>query len=349
VPITPVVESHRTKHLPAPPTAPRLHPLGPVLALIGVVLAGAAGIMFIEGWDFDQALFFTLITLTTVGYADYGISEAGKLFSIAMMIGGLCVVTYSAGQVLPLLFNRQLVWERKMNHRMLKLQDHFIVCGLGRIGQSVCRHLARSGVPFVGIDPDPESVATLVEADHPALLGDAADDDVLRDAGVERAKAIACVAGSDSANIVITLSAKAMNPALLIVSRAEQVDAIRKMERAGATRVISPIRSGGVSIVNAILKPNLAEFLDLTQDRTIDFELAEITVQAGSALDGSTIRRMGASHENLLVIALKQPHTSTKLRPDPNEAICAEDILIVAGDAITTDALQREASAPLAA
>jgi len=153
------------------------------------------------------------------------------------------------------------------------------------------------------------------------------------------------VTGSDTQNIVITLTARERNHDLLIVSRAEHEDAIRKIERAGATRVISPVRSGGFSIVNAILKPNLADFLDRTHDRTADFELAEISVEAGSSLDGSTMRDQGATHEHVALIALKRPDANTRLRPGPDEELHQGDVLIVAGGALSIDALQRDAAA----
>ncbi|MDY7108433.1 MAG: potassium channel protein [Planctomycetota bacterium] len=344
------MEIRRSRFLPAPRETPRLRLVRAGALLAVVVITGTAGIMLVEGWDPVQSLFFTLITLTTVGYGDYGLSEAGKLFAVGLMVVGLGVVTYSAGQLLPSLFNRQLVWERTMNNRILKLKGHFIVCGLGRIGRSVCQHLARDGVPFIGIDPDPDSVAILVDAGHLALVGDATDDDVLAEAGIERAKAIACVTGSDSENIVITLSARERNRDLLIVSRAEQEDTIRKMQRAGATRVISPVRSGGVSIVNAILKPNLADFLDRTHDRGEDFELAEITIEEGSTLDGLTIRDKGTAHEKVLVIGLKRAEGPTRLRPSLDERLRGGDVLIIAGDVMSINAVQREAAAgPLAA
>jgi voltage-gated potassium channel len=344
VPITIAVRTPHYRLPPAPCVRPRFTLVRAAAALGGVVGAGTVGIMLVEGWNLPQALFFTVTTLTTVGYGDYGLSEAGKYVALAMMVGGLSVVTYSAGKLLPSLFNPGFVWERKMNHRIVRLKDHFIVCGLGRIGQSVCQHLAREGVPFIGIDPNVDAVTTLIEADHLAIVGDATDDEVLEEVGVRRAKAIACITGSDSENIAITLGAREMNPALFIVSRTEQEDAIRKMQRAGATRVISPVRSGGFSIVNAILKPNLAEFIDLSHDRAESFELAEITIQPGSALDGSTIRSQGTTHRGLLVVALKRPETAMRLRPDPDEPIRSDDLLIVAGDQLSIDALRRQAS-----
>jgi voltage-gated potassium channel len=305
--------------------------------------------MLVEGWGLVQSLFFTLITLTTIGYGDYGLSETGMLFAAVLMVVGLGVVTYSAGQILPSLFNRQLAWERKMTKRMHQLEGHFIVCGLGRIGQAVCRHLAREGVSFVAIDPDPDAVAIVVNADHLALVGDATDDEVLEQAGIARAKAIACVTGSDSENIVVTLTARERNEKLLIVSRAEHEDTIRKLERAGATRVISPIRSGGISIANAILKPNLAEILDLTHDHGEDFELAEIHVETGSTLDGSTFGARGHRCANIAPIALKRHDGGTRLCPKPDDTLRGGDVLIVAGDVLSIHALQREAATRKAA
>ncbi|MCP3905107.1 MAG: potassium channel protein [Planctomycetes bacterium] len=316
------------------------------LILVGILAAGTIGYMYVEGWGFAQALFFTIITLTTIGYGDYGLSETGEMFTIGLVVVGLGVVTYWAGQVLPLLFNHQLVWERKMNNRILNLEDHFIVCGLGRIGRAVCQYLAREGVPFIAIDPDVDNVSEIVDAGHLALVGDAADDDVLEEAGIQRARGIACVTGSDTTNIVITLTAREQAPELVIVSRAEHEDAIRKIQRAGATRVISPVRSGGFSIVNAILKPNLADFLDRTNDRTEDFELAEISVEPGSQLDGSTIRDKAASHDGVALIALKRPDACTRMRPRADEPLHEGDVLIVAGEALSIDALQRDAAAP---
>ncbi|MHC5114036.1 MAG: potassium channel family protein [Planctomycetota bacterium] len=317
--------------------------------LLGVVALGTSGFMIVEGWGPAQALYFTIITLTTIGYGDYGLSEAGRVFTLLLVVGGLGAVTYWAGQALPLLFNHQLIWERKMKDRIHKLEDHFIVCGLGRIGRAVCQYLAREGVDFIAIDQNAEEVAQVLEAGQLALVGDATDDHVLEEAGIRQARAIACVAGSDTQNIVITLTARERNPNLVIVSRAEHEDAIRKIERAGATRVISPVRSGGFSIVNAILRPNLADFLDRTHDRAQDFELAEISIEPGSALDGSTVRDKSSMHEHVALIALKRPDTSTRLRPAADETLHGGDVLIVAGEALTIEALQRDAAGRRAA
>jgi voltage-gated potassium channel len=336
------------RYPPAPRANPRRTLLSAAAALIAIVAFGTCGIMVVEGWGFLQALFFTLVTLTTVGYGDYGLSDGGKAFTVVLMVGGLAVVTYSAGLLLPPLFSHQLSWERKMSRRIEDLGDHFIVCGLGRIGRAVCQHLARAGMPFIAIDTDPDAVSLVIDAGQLGLVGDATDDDVLEQAGIRRAKGIACVTGSDTENIVITLTAREMNPDAFIVSRAEQDEVARKFHRAGATRVISPVNAGSLSVANAILKPNLTAFLERTHDRTDAFELAEVTVEPGSLLVGRTFRDKHNAHQDVALVALQRPGESTRVRPSGEEALRDGDVLIVAGDMLSIAALQRECARPLA-
>lgn len=334
--------------MPAPIHAPRRTLVKAAAALLSVVLFGTVGTMIVEGWGIVDALFFTMITLTTIGYSDYELSVAGRVFAMILIVGGLAVVTHSAGQLLPPIFNRQLIWERKMNRQISQLQDHFIVCGLGRIGLALCQHLARAGVPFIAIDDDPERVALLVEVDLLGIVGDAMDDHVLAEAGLGRARALAAVTSSDSNNIVITLTARHQNPDLMIVSRAEREDAIQKLNRAGACRVISPIRTGGISIANAIMKPNLAAFLEQADDRHSDYELAELTITEGSSLAGSTFDAQTVEHDNVSLVALKHDDATT-FRPAPQQVFNAGDVLIVAGDTMSIDRMRRCASERAAA
>lgn len=320
-----------------------------VTAMIIVILFGTSGFMWVEGWDFWKSLFFTLITITTVGYGDYGLSESGQRFTAILLIGGIVVATYCLGQIVQILVDYRFAWERKMNKQIHRLSDHFIVCGLGRIGRAVCIKLARENVPFVGIDNDRRAVEEMVEHGHLAMVGDATDDSMLEECGLKRAKGIACVAGSDTENIVITFSARAMKPDLLIISRAEHDDSIRKMHRAGASRIISPIRSGGLSIANAILRPSVADFLEESHDIEGGINLAEVTVHEESPLDGATVREYGTRHPSIVFIALRQSGGVMRLRPEAGQTLSAGDVLIVAGDgeamsAVSEDAMLKRAA-----
>jgi voltage-gated potassium channel len=308
-----------------------------------VILAGTGGFMWVEGWDFWKSLFFTLITITTVGYGDYGLSDAGERFTAILLIGGIVVATYALGQVVQVLVDYRFAWERKMNRQIHRLSDHFIICGLGRIGRAVCIKLARENVPFVGIDTDERAVEDMIEHGHLARVGDATDDSVLEECGIQRARGIACVAGSDTENIVITFSARAMNPDLLIVSRAEHEDSVRKIRRAGASRIISPIRTGGLSIAKAILNPCVADFIEEADDVEGGISLSEMIVKADSPLDGTTVREYVARHGSVVLIALKRRDGALRIRPGADETLGAGDVLIVAGDAGAVSAAAGEA------
>jgi voltage-gated potassium channel len=308
-----------------------------------LVLCGTCGYMWIEGWDFTQSLFFTVITLTTVGYGDYGLSEEGLRFTTILIVGGFGVFAYSAGQLAPIILNERLAQEWKMNRQIKKLTDHFIVCGLGRVGQAVCDSLNQHGISFVAVDPDQAAVNRAIARGCVAITGDAATDEVLIQASVKGARCVACVTDSDTDNIVITLTARELNSDVYIISRAENAAAIRKMDRAGASRVISPILAGGLSIANAMVKPHLAELLDRSNDADGGIALAEVTITEASQLNGRTIRDCGSVHGSVVFVAVKPAGGPARLRPAADESLQGGDVLIVAGDVLDVGRLQQEA------
>jgi len=324
-----------------------------VLRLLGVlvlvVMAGTCGFVWIEGWSPWRAFYFTLITITTVGYGDDGLSPAGERFTVLVMISGIGLVTFSLGQLTPLLLDAERLRERLMYKQIMRLSDHYIICGLGRIGQAVCRRLALEDVEFVAIDADRESVQWAVGEGFLALQGDATEDEVLEEANIHNARAIICLTSSDADNIVITLSARGLCPNLFIISRAEQDDAIVKIQRAGASRVISPTRTGVTSITNAILNPHLSRFLEQTSETPDGIELAELVVDEQSAVEGSTVQEYGRAHPNIVFVAMKSSDSDACIRPEGGQRFHAGDVLIVAGDGPSIARLRSDVSAPRAA
>ncbi len=308
-----------------------------------LILFGTCGYMWIEGWSFTQSLFFTVITLTTVGYGDYGLSENGLRFTTILIVGGFGVFAYSVGQLAPIIMNERLAREWKMNRHIKKLTDHFIVCGLGRVGRAVCQSLTQQGISFVAVDPDQAAVDQATAEGYMAITGDAATDEILIQAGVKGARCVACVTNSDTENIVITLSARELNGDLFIISRAEDAGAIRKMDRAGASRVISPILAGGSSIANAMIKPHLAELLEQSNDAESGISLAEVAITETSQLNGRTIRECGSGHKSVVFVAVKRREQPARLRPPADESLQGGDVLIVAGDVLAVGRLQQEA------
>ncbi|MFG0285834.1 MAG: potassium channel family protein [Phycisphaerales bacterium JB039] len=302
----------------------------PILAVVFVLAVGTLGYEHIEGWSIQRSFFFTIISLSTVGYGDYGLSRDGQIFTTFLLLGGIGIMTYSVGQIVQIAVERQMDKERKMRRTIEHMSEHYIICGLGRLGRAVCQRLAGEDIPFVGVDVDDDVVTEMIEQGLPALAGDATSDDFLRQAGIERARGLVCVSGSDTDNIVMTLSARAMRPDLEIISRAEHEDSVRKLERAGATRVISPVRSSGARIVDTILRPHLTDFLERACLGEQDLELAEITIQPGSTLDGSTTGQYGSAHPELVFVAMRTGG-QTCVRPASDRPLAPGDVLLVAG------------------
>ncbi|MEL7485107.1 MAG: potassium channel family protein, partial [Planctomycetota bacterium] len=196
-------------------------PLDPAIAravaiLLIVVLTGTAGYVWIEGWSPLHALFFTIITITTVGYSEYGLSIEGEMFTIFVMVGGIGTVSYAAGTLVRRAIAQSLNPERRMLQRIKSMRDHYIVCGFGRMGRRVARQLVASDVQFVVIDTDAKLVAQARELGMIALEGDATEDGTLEAAGMDRAASLAAITSSDAVNAMICLTAHAIAPDLRI-------------------------------------------------------------------------------------------------------------------------------------
>ncbi|HVS17009.1 MAG TPA: potassium channel family protein, partial [Planctomycetota bacterium] len=230
-----------------------------VAALLAVVLWGTLGLMWIEGWDFTQALYFTLITVTTVGYGDEGIGPSGRIFAMLFLVVGIGVCSYSFANLVQGMVADKLAWRRRMQAKIEALGSHVIVCGFGRMGSIVCRELLAAGRPFVVVEQHEQAWHAAIDAGYLALQGSASDDEVLEAAGIARATHLVSVVDSIEENIAISLSARYLNPALHIQARAERPAEERKLRRAGADRVVSPFHAGGLEVATALLRPKVAE------------------------------------------------------------------------------------------
>ncbi|MBM4074834.1 MAG: potassium channel family protein, partial [Planctomycetes bacterium] len=239
-----------------------------IALLTGFLLLGAWAFRQTEGWDWLQCFYEAVIVMTTVGLsatAQAELNPATKLFIIFYLIFGIGVFTYCVTQLGQHLVNLQLrgLWERRAMDRAIKqLRGHYIVCGFGRMGSTICRYLHSRHKPFVIIDSNPEVLAAGCHEHHwHYIVGDATDDEVLLSAGIREAKALTTVLPTDADNIYVVLSARLLNDKLQIVARATDEKAIDKLERAGATRVVSPFSSGAVKIARFMLNPSVEDFL----------------------------------------------------------------------------------------
>ncbi len=290
--------------------------------------------MLIEGWTFTDALFMAVVILSTVGLdAPHPLSPGGRLFTIALIITGVSLAAYLVtalgeyvmGGVLTGIFQR-----RRLERAISRLSNHYVVCGYGRVGRQVVADLRRRGCPVVVIER--EVVETGDEV--PLITGDATDDDVLGRAGLARARGLVAATGSDPTNVDITLSARAIHPALEIVARSSHPAAERNLTRAGATHVVSPYSMGGHRIVSELLAPGVTTFLDTVMHaEQLDLWLEVATIAATSPMAGRTLREALPSPKHAVnVVAMRRAAGGGYVtNPDLNARLVAGDTLVALG------------------
>jgi voltage-gated potassium channel len=304
------------------------------VAFIGIVSIGVAGYMLIEGWSFIDALFMTITTITTVGFMEvHPLDSAGRLFTIFLIIGGVGGALYSLTAIVHYVMEGQLgmtLGRRRMKMRISSLKDHFILCGYGRVGEEIARTFSQEGVPFVVID-NREEVLTMVEQQgFPWLQGDATSDDVLKEAGIERARGIVAAVDSDTENTYITLSARGLRPDIFIAARYTAAEAKSKLEKAGANRVSSPYSVGGRRMAMLALRPTVVDFIDtVTYTPNHEMQLENIDIGRDSALAGKTM--VQAREQGVTVLAVRKHNGRLMANPPDAETIADGDRLIVIG------------------
>jgi voltage-gated potassium channel len=311
-----------------------------LLLLLLVLLCGAVGYMRIEGWSFFDALYMTVNTVTFVGFGEvHPLSPAGRAFTMCLLASAAAVSVYTAAvltQLVVLEPLREVLGKRRMERGLARLSGHTIVCGWGRMGQEIADQLRRRSTPLVVVELSEPKCRLLEEAGILCIHGDASDDQVLRAAGVERARALIAVAPKDADNIFITLSARALNRELVIVARSIYEQDVHKLRLAGANRVISPYVIGARRIATAVFNPSVVDFLDLeSQEHEEEWGLEQVGVHADAAFAGQTLRQSGIrEHTGCTVVALRDAATGRlHSNPGPDTRIDAGDLLVVLGGA----------------
>jgi voltage-gated potassium channel len=309
-------------------------PLG-VLAAIGLVVLVIAGIAGYMGFGYSpwMAVATTLLTLTTVGFASGTqlstgvlVFTAGLAFlgvSLFFVILGLAATAIVEGRV------SLLSRSRRMRRRVAELRGHFIVCAYGRVGRAIAGELEAQGVPFVVVDSKAVLETDLERDGRCYLIGDASDEAVLREAGIERARGLICAVDSDAENVYITIVARSLSPGLLIVARAAREQSADRLYRAGATHVVSPYVTSGRRMANLAVRPHVVEFFDVARAGQPDLRLEELAITEGSPLAGRTLRELRGPAVPLLI-----RHPDGKLIANPNRdlKLRAGDVLVVFGE-----------------
>jgi voltage-gated potassium channel len=305
------------------------------ILILSVLAFGTIGYMLIEGINVLDALYMTVITVATVGFREVTtLSSEGKVFTIILIFCGFGVFTYAAtvgAQILVEGEIKEIFKKRRMRKGIKKLSNHYIVCGYGRMGEIICEELKTNNVPFVVVDKNEEMLKE--REDILYIIGDATKDEILKEAGIERAKGIVSVLSTDAENLYVVLSARAMNPKLFIVARAAEEEAKNKLKIAGADRVVCPYHIGGLRIAQTLLRPNVVDFLEfVTRSEYLDIQIEEIEVSSKASFVGKSLGEAGIGKDlGVIIVGIKRADGRMEFNPSARTVINSGDILIVIG------------------
>lgn len=318
-----------------------------VLLLIAVTVGiGTAGYMLIEGWHVHDALFMTVTTMSTVGYGEvHPLSRAGERFTVVLIFAGVGLLAYAFSTIADFIVAGELrgfLRKRRLQGAIDNMQNHFIICGFGRVGREIATTLRESGRPAVVIEQNQALIQYLEEAGYNFIQGDATLDASLQQAGIERARGLCTCLPNDADNLFAVLTARMLNPSLYIVSRANIEENEEKFKVAGANQTINPYTIAGARMASQLLQPTVAEFLDAAMQRNVpDLNILEFAIAGGSAIDGQTVAESNIrklTGANVLAVHRRDGTVVTDLSDDL--CFAAGDGLIGLGTALQLQALE---------
>ncbi len=304
--------------------------------LVFLVVTGTSGYMVLEGWSFLDSLYMTVIVLTTIGFREVReLDDSGRVFTMALAVTGVGGILYALLAVFQFLIEGEfgtILGLQRMKGQIEQLRNHYILCGFGRVGEEVAREFSDRDIPFVVVENTPEAIERAQRRGYLVLVGDATSDEVLRQAGVDRARCLLAASDSDSGNTFITLSAKALNPDLFVVARAAHPESLPRMQRAGADRVFSPYVIAGRQMAVSAMQPVVVEFIDtLASGQGDALVLAEIEVTPDSGLAGQMLEEVIQGSTTVRVLGLQKRSGEVLVGPIGTTHVAAGDRVILMG------------------
>jgi voltage-gated potassium channel len=321
---------------------------------LALLLVGTLGYRLIEGdtWTWIDALYMTVITVTTVGYGEtHPLSQPGRVFTIFLCLGGIFTLFYAASEFIRAVISGELqtlLGKQRMERKLAELHDHVIVCGYGRMGRLVSQEFEALKLRHVVIERNAERLAEFHSRHGIPLHGDATSDAVLKTAGIERARALVTLTTSDADNLFITLSSRLLNDKLFLVARAEDAEAEVKLRKVGANQVVSPTIIGGFRVAHAVLRPTVVDFVERALRReNLELQIEEVPISPGSMLCGKTLKDSRLRQElELIVLAIKRASGELHSTPPGEMVLEDRDILIVLGHTEQLEQLRILAGGP---
>src|SRR5579884_170311 len=320
--------------------------------LLITLCVGTAGFALIEGWGWFDAFYMTLTTITTVGYQEvHPLDRAGRIFNSFVIFFGVSAVLFAIGSMTQTIIELELqdrYGKRRRKRLISQLHNHFIVCGFGRVGRNASYELQRANVPFLVVDRNEQRVERAMQANMLAVVADATNDDDLRAAGVLRARGLIAALPSDAENLFIILSAKTLNPKLVVVTRASEEQAEEKLRRAGADTVFAPYTLAGRRLANSLLRPHVVEFLEFATSAVgPKIMMEQVRVEPGTKFVSKTTGAMLAgSGLNVILLAIRHANGEMIFNPPADSPISAGDFLIVLGEKPSLKMLEQVLTSP---
>jgi len=316
------------KRLPHPLRRFRL----PAALLAVVIVYGVLGYTLIEGWNVLDSFYMTIITISTVGYSEVNkLSDAGRIFTSTLIVVGVGTMLYGFGVFAETLTDNSFIHyrrERQLERSLNQLRDHFIICGYGRIGTQIVAEFEAHNIPYAVIDQTEDAVMRLRNEDRLHVEGDASSEEILKLAGIERARGLISAVDSDERAVYIILAARALNSELYLISRAGRPESIRRLELAGANRVISPYQMAGHRMAELAVRPALVDVMDSLHHGESEIAVEEMLVQPKVAAVGKTIAGAGlVSPDAAKVLAVRRRDGTLHANP-------AADLLLEEGDLV---------------
>jgi voltage-gated potassium channel len=317
-----------------------------ILMLLLVLAFGTVGYTLIEKWSLVDSLYMTIITISTVGYGEvYPLSNAGKIFSAVLIVTGVGVALYAFSSLISYLVRGQIMnifGRRRMEDKIKKLNNHFILCGYDKIGQVIADALRNEDQTFVILTPIGQEVSQAQEGECPCLQGDPSNYDTLKKAGIEKARGLLAVTEDDATNVFIIVSARKLRPDLLIVARASTQDSISKLESVGANRAINPYATSGERIARIALYPGVSDFIEkVLPGYGKELSLEDIEVSSNSSLVGKSVKEAQDYSGGASILTIRKHGAVTIAKPSDETKIEVGDSLIILGQREQLKLLER--------